>query len=340
MIGIYFNVGQDNEEKFMLFGEKGIKPKNHEDVTKNNQAIDEQSAMKKPSGGLAVSIGKSTAEVEKRYGKPVRIDPSSYGYEWWIYNRSKSKYFQLAVDNGRVVSAYGIGKEINVAPFKIGQTIDEIYSSVFAETLVDIDRKGGSYRFELSEEDMNMRPLIKLGKTYAQLYIDKFTGEVSSVRFLDEETLLKQRPYELTYRGELLKELPLGKEEREKVAAGSRQQIFDITNIMRDRFDVPELKWDEPTAEVAYLHSSDMSAGSYFSHTSPTKGDLKDRLAEGDVSYILAGENIAAKYTDAIAVMEGWLNSKGHREALLNKEFTHLGVGVHKNFYTQNFIAK
>lgn len=38
--------------------------------------------------------------------------------------------------------------------------------------------------------------------------------------------------------------------------------------------------------------------------------------------------------------MEGWLNSSAHRETLLNEQFTHIGVGVHKKHFTQNFIEK
>lgn len=340
IIGIYFNVGLNNDENLILVGEKAIKPENQADIRQNDKEDDENAGMLTGKGGIAASIGKKTSEVEEIYGKPARIDPSSYGYDWWIYNDNKDRYFQLAVEGGRVVSSYGIGKNINVAPFKIGQTIDEIYSSVFVETSVEIEWKGSSYRFELSEEDMNMRPLIKLGTVYVQLYLDKFTGKVSSVRFLNEETLLKQRPYEITYRGEMLQEEPLSDEEWKKIERGNSRQIFDISNIMRDRFHLREFKWDQPTAEVAYLHSLDMAEGSFFSHTSPTKGELKDRLEEGGVSYTLAGENIAAKYSDPIAVMEGWLNSKVHREALLNEEFTHVGVGVRQKFYTQNFIAK
>lgn len=339
IIGIYF-LGVDRDEYSILFRENSINPKNNDNIQQGNKGTNNNGVIKNPKSGLVVTIGKRTAEVERIYGKPARIDPSSYGYEWWIYNQDRRKYFQLGVKNGRVVTAYGIGKEIDVAPFKIGQKIDEIYSSVFVETSMDIEMKGSSYRFELSEEDMNMRPLIKLGNVYVQLYLDKFTGSVSSVRFLDQETLLKQRPYEMTYRGELLAEKTISEEEWKKVEAGSRHQIFDITNIMRQRFNLAELKWDEQTAEVAYLHSNDMSTGNYFSHTSPTKGELKDRLEKGDISYNLAGENIAANYVDAIAAMEGWMNSKGHREALLNEDFTHIGVGVYRKYYTQNFIAK
>lgn len=38
------------------------------------------------------------------------------------------------------------------------------------------------------------------------------------------------------------------------------------------------------------------------------------------------------------AVVEAWLNSRSHRQTLLNAELTHLGVGVYKRHYTQNFI--
>ena len=77
----------------------------------------------------------------------------------------------------------------------------------------------------------------------------------------------------------------------------------------------------------------------YFDHVSPDNKDVGDRLKEGGVPYRSAGENIAAQYTDAIAAVERWLNSKGHRDVMLNEDFTHLGVGVYKRYYTQNFVT-
>lgn len=53
-----------------------------------------------------------------------------------------------------------------------------------------------------------------------------------------------------------------------------------------------------------------------------------------------AGENIAYNYVDGPAAVEGWLNSEGHRKALLNEDYTHLGVGVDHKYYTQNFIKQ
>ncbi|MGG4266462.1 CAP domain-containing protein [Peribacillus simplex] len=337
VIGIYLNIGDENEGNPLIDGNKGVKPNGH---INEKSTPSQKEGVPKVKEGLGVTIGKKAKEIEKEYGKPDRIDMSAYGYEWWVYKKDYNNYFQLAVEDGKVVSAYGIGDKVNVAPFKIGQSIDAIYSSLYVEPTVDIVVGDSSYRFELSEEDMNMRPLIDLGNIYAQLYLDKFTGTVSSIRFLNASALLKQKPYELTYHGKLVTVKELSKEDMAKVEDGNEQQIFDITNIMRSRFDLDPLEWDGPTAEVAYLHSREMTDATEETHVSETKGDLEKRLDAGHVKYKAAGENIAANYVDAVAVMEGWLNSKGHRDAMLNEEFTGLGVGVYKRYYTQNFIKK
>lgn len=56
------------------------------------------------------------------------------------------------------------------------------------------------------------------------------------------------------------------------------KEIIDITNVIRDRFQLSPLAWDEATAGVAYLHSKEMSDLNYFSHVSPAQGDLGNRL--------------------------------------------------------------
>ncbi|MFJ7747217.1 CAP domain-containing protein [Peribacillus sp. NPDC097295] len=336
IIGIYTNIGLEEKWNPLIDGNKEVNPNDTINERSSSSAKDEMIAKE----GLANTIGKNMKEIKKEFGEPNRIDMSAYGYDWWIYNKDYNDYFQLAMENGKVVSAYGIGDKVNVAPFKIGQSIDAIYSSLYVEPTVDIEAGDSTYRFELSEEDMNMRPLIELGDIHVQLYLDKFTGTVSSVRFLNNSTLLKQQPYELTYHGTLVPVKNLSEEEWNKVREGNEQQIFDITNIVRSRFDLKPLGWDDSTAEVAFLNSQKMKGTQEETQFSETKGDLDDRLKAGKVQYSVAGENIAANYVDAVAVMEGWLNSEGHRETILSEEFSDLGVGVYKKFYTQNFIQK
>ena len=298
------------------------------------------SQVEQPQDGLSTFVGKSVNVLKETIGEPTRKEPSSYGYEWWIYNENGENYFQVGVEEDKIVTLYAIGEKLNISPFKIGQSIEEVYSQVLVETEINLELEGTSYQFEVSEEDMNASPLVKIGENFAQLSIDKFTGTVSSVRFLDKKTLILLRPYELVYRGTLLELDPIDDKKWLEIEAGGRKQIFDITNIMRARHKIPLLEWDEEIALVAYGHSKDMFDTNTFSHTSEAFGELSDRLDSAKIAYQLAGENIAANYFDAPAAMAGWLNSKGHRESLLNSEFTHIGVGVYHKHYTQNFIQK
>lgn len=297
-------------------------------------------SSKKPSEGLSLLIGKDVKVLERKLGKPQRIDPTIFHFEWYIYNQNDKTYAQVGVENHRVVTVFAMGEKLNVAPFKIGQPIEEIFNTQYIDTNVNIKLNGNSYRFELNDTDLNLRPLIQLGNIYVQLYFDKFTGKLSSLRFLDARTLIKQKPYELVYQGDLIVPEKPDHALWQNVEYSTGKEIFDITNVLRLQHHLSPLNWDEHLAETAYEHSKDMALNNDFSHISKKYGSLSDRLNSGNISFQSAGENIAANYTDGPAVVEGWLNSEGHRAALLNKDFSDLGVGVYQKYYTQDFIQK
>ena len=336
LIGLYMGFNKEDTDELVI-EQKSI-PKEDESLDKD---IDEQNiseGIDQPGQGVGSLLGKDIDSLKAILGEPSRVDLSAYGFHWWIFNNDLDQYIQAGVLNGKVVTAYGIGPSVNVQPFKIGQPIEEIFSMNVIEPDVTFEYNGSSYKFELSEQDMNTRPIIKMGEYFVQLYIDKFTSSVSSIRYMDKETIVKQRPYEMVYRGTLLEPPVLSEGDWVRIEAGLEKQILDITNTIRLRHDLPTLEWDEKTAEVAYAHSKDMAIEDYFSHESEKFGDLSERLNAAEILYQVAGENIAANYTDGPAVVEGWLNSETHREALLNEEFSHLGVGVYQMHYTQNFL--
>jgi uncharacterized protein YkwD len=338
LIGLYLGFTNDHGDDLVL--EQETKPKVDESLDKK---ISEQSlheGIHQPEKGVGSLMGKDIDALKSVLGKPSRVDLSAYGFHWWVFNNDLNQYIQAGVLNGRVVTAYGIGPALDVEPFKIGQPVDEIFALNVIEPEVTFELNGSTYKFELSEQDMNTRPIVKMGEYFVQLYIDKFTGSVSSIRYMDKDTLVKQRPYEMVYRGDLIEPPEPSEEDWLRIETGTEKQILDITNVMRARHALENLQWDDQTAEVAYAHSKDMAEEEYFSHESEKFGNLSDRLKAADVLYELAGENIAANYTDAPAVVEGWLNSESHREALLNNEFTHLGVGVYRKHYTQNFVKR
>jgi uncharacterized protein YkwD len=335
-VGIYSNGKQD--ETPILKGPETSDPQVDEDESLNE--TEENPNVGGPAQGIASFINKSAEELVAQLGEPDRIDPSAYSYEWWIYHISDQEYLQVGIERSKVVTIYAAGGEADIEPFEIGQTLKEIYQSSPVESEIVVNIDGGTYRFELSEEDLNTRMLTMIGDVYAQLYLDQYTGELVSIRLFNKETLVEQRPYEMVYRGELLEETEITQEEWNKISEGSEQQIFDITNIIRSSYDAGRVEWDGETAAVAEEHSKDMFEQDYFSHESPTFGTLADRLESAGVAFGMAGENIAAQYADGTAAVHGWLNSEGHRKTLLEPDFTHLGVGVFRKYYTQNFIQQ
>lgn len=311
-------------------------------VVDQNLAIDneqkELNGEPRPEQGVSVYIGQPIAKFQAQYGEPNRIEQSYYGYDHWVYTNT-DLYMIAGVEDGKVVTIAVAGEKIDTTPFKIGENLESVYSKVSIQPEVELEFEKGVYRFELFENDINSRPLIELGDIYAQLYFDNFEGKLLFIRYSDKETLLKHQPYDMTYRGELV-EVEMSDVEWEAADQASERQIFELTNLIRQRYSFQGLALDEETREVAYFHSQDMYDTETFSHISEKYGDLADRLEARNIFYESAGENIAYLYADSIAVVAGWLNSQGHRETFLDEDFTHLGVGVYKKYYTQNFLQK
>ncbi|KGP72458.1 CAP domain-containing protein [Pontibacillus yanchengensis] len=285
-------------------------------------------------------MGVSDNELLKQMGEPVRRDETPYGYTWWIYKKD-NQYIQVGVEKGEVVTVYGVGSNISINPYTIGQAYRDISLQLDLKEEVQVSYDGGTYEFHLSKEDLLKRPIVHVDNgQYMQLYFDNFKQELSSVRLLSSRVLLEHRPYEVYYRGELPEKGLILEQDWATIEDGMEKQIFDITNMIRERFSQKQVEWDEKVSSVAYGHSKDMAIHNYFSHISPQGAGLKERLQAKEVQYFSAGENIAAQYPDAPSVVEGWLNSEGHREALLSEVYTHLGVGVYRYYYTQNFLEK
>ena len=119
-------------------------------------------------------------------------------------------------------------------------------------------------------------------------------------------------------------------------------EVVRLVNVERARYGLSPLKEDWELSRVARYKSQDMKDKSYFSHTSPTYGSPFQMMKSFGISYKSAGENIAKGYATPEAVVNGWMNSSGHRANILNKSFTHIGVGyvVGGNYWTQMFISK
>lgn len=120
------------------------------------------------------------------------------------------------------------------------------------------------------------------------------------------------------------------------------KEVVELTNKERAKQGLKALSVDSKLSKSARAKSQDMKDKNYFSHTSPTYGSPFDQMKKFGITYKSAGENIAQGQRSPQEVVTAWMNSEGHRANILNKSYTHIGVGYVKsgNYWTQQFIGK
>lgn len=82
-----------------------------------------------------------------------------------------------------------------------------------------------------------------------------------------------------------------------------------------------------------------MASHSNMSHTGSDGSDPGARITRAGYTWSTYGENVAYGYSTPEKVMEGWMNSQGHRENILNCSFKEIGIGLAQpgNYWTQDF---
>lgn len=110
----------------------------------------------------------------------------------------------------------------------------------------------------------------------------------------------------------------------------SEKEMFDLVNSARDSLAVTKLIWSEKNAEIARSHAIDMWQRKYFGHVAPEGRDVTDRAKVAKIKYFIIGENLALAPTVKTA-FTGLMNSQGHRENILEKRFSKVGIGVVDN---------
>lgn len=263
-----------------------------------------------------IALNDTLQKLQQQLGKPSRIDPSEYGFSWYIYNKSYTNYMMFGIQNDRVTALFSNAGDswISQAGIKIGQTIAEAKKLIIHAANPEINDDYYAYT---------------TGSERTTLFIDR--QAVSKITGILRMNLTVSRPVKSAYTS--------------KLEAAFEQQLFDLANAERAARGIPVLQWDKLAAASAHDHSGDMSSRNFFDHTNPDGLSPFDRLKAAGVKYHSAAENIAAGYPDSIFAHYGWVNSKkGHRETLLDSTLKRLGTGVsvggdYHVYYTQNFYT-
>ena len=111
----------------------------------------------------------------------------------------------------------------------------------------------------------------------------------------------------------------------EKISNENEWKVLKIVNEERMKQGLEPVSFFRGIQKAARVRADEIAY--YFSHTRPDGTSCFTALREQDIYYSCAGENIAAGYTSPSHVMQGWMNSPGHRGNILSSGYSHMGVG-------------
>jgi uncharacterized protein YkwD len=120
------------------------------------------------------------------------------------------------------------------------------------------------------------------------------------------------------------------------------EKVFvELTNKEREKAKLPPYKINATLCRIARAHSENMARQEKMNHELDGKNPTR-RINESGYPWQRVGENIArAEDNTPEEVMLGWMESPHHRDNILHKEFTEIGVGLARKgkdtYYTQVF---
>ena len=113
------------------------------------------------------------------------------------------------------------------------------------------------------------------------------------------------------------------------------RQVVNLVNQERAKAGLSPVTADTSIQAAAQVRAKEIEKS--FSHTRPDGSSFSTALTQQGVTYRGSGENIAWGQKTQEQVMNGWMNSDGHRANILNKNFTKIGVGYHQNASGTNY---
>jgi len=116
------------------------------------------------------------------------------------------------------------------------------------------------------------------------------------------------------------------------------QEVFRLINIERENADLPALSQSPILMMASRFKAQSMYTLGYFSHQNPVYGhfaNISRELFNYPISAM--GENIARNQQTAQEVVAQWMASPTHRNNILHRNFTEMGVGFYNNYWANKF---
>jgi uncharacterized protein YkwD len=128
-----------------------------------------------------------------------------------------------------------------------------------------------------------------------------------------------------------------------------RAEVIALVNTARKQAGLAPLKYSVQLEQSAQGYAQLMSTEGFFGHVSPAGQTLKDRIAATGyydrtfsadcncVKGFALGENLARGQKTAEEVMHDWMASPAHKAAILNGDYTDVGIGVSAGIWVEHF---
>jgi len=108
----------------------------------------------------------------------------------------------------------------------------------------------------------------------------------------------------------------------------SRASVIAGMNFERAAHHLPPLREDPRLDAAADDRVYDMRSLRYWAHVAPDGRTPFEALLPHGYSFVSAAENLAAGFENVERLIEGWMESAGHRANILSAEYQDCGVAV------------
>jgi uncharacterized protein YkwD len=111
--------------------------------------------------------------------------------------------------------------------------------------------------------------------------------------------------------------------------------VYELVNKERRERGLHKLNCSQELEKLARMHSTNMAEHGFFSHVDHKKMNVDERRRSHYPHLFMGaiGENIASltgKSEREVAkkLVSQWMGSEGHRYNIMNKKYSHMGVGI------------
>ena len=112
------------------------------------------------------------------------------------------------------------------------------------------------------------------------------------------------------------------------------QEVFKLVNTERMKAGLQPYKYDLRLEKAAMVRAKEIAVK--FSHIRPDGRNSSTAVSEAGAG-CPSGENIGMGTSSAPEIMQAWMDSLGHKIAILSKSSTHIGVGYYEGHWVQVF---